>query len=75
MLDKLYYRLTDLEKKDFLRDFMENVEIYQEKMDNGRICKQINVNFPVNYVGEVSREINLPEIRMRAKTQWRRSVF
>ena len=30
--DKLYYRLTDLEKKEFLRDFIESVEIYPEKM-------------------------------------------
>ena len=28
--DKLYYRLTDLEKKEFLRDFIESVEIYPE---------------------------------------------
>ncbi len=60
--DKLYYRLTDLEKKEFLRDFIESVEIYPEKMDNGRMLKQINFNFPVYYDGEVSREINLPEI-------------
>ena len=62
--DKLYYRLTDLEKKEFLRDFIESVEIYPEKMDNGRMLKQINFNFPVYYDGEVSREINLPEIRL-----------
>ena len=57
-------RLRDLEKKDFLRNFIESVEIYPEKMDNGRICKQLNFNFPVYYDGEVSREINLPEIRL-----------
>lgn len=62
--DKLYYRLTDLEKKEFLRDFIESVEIYPEKLDNGRMLKQINFNFPVYYDGEVSREINLPKIRL-----------
>ena len=62
--DKLYYRLTDPEKKEFLRDFIESVEIYPEKMDNGRMLKQINFNFPVYYDGEVSREINLPKIRL-----------
>jgi len=62
--DKLYYRLADLEKKEFLRDFIESVEIYLEKMDNGRMLKQINFNFPVYYDGEVSREIYLPEIRL-----------
>lgn len=43
--DKLYYWLTDLEKKEFLRDFIESVEIYPEKMDNGRMLKQINLTF------------------------------
>lgn len=47
-----------------MRDFIESVEIYPEKLDNGRICKQINFNFPVYYDGEVGREINLPEIRL-----------
>ena len=35
--DRLYYRLTDLEKKEFLRDFIESVEIHPEKKGNGRI--------------------------------------
>ena len=42
-----------------MRDFIESVEIYPEKLDNGRICKQINFNFPVYYDGEVGREIRL----------------
>ena len=57
--DRLYYRLTDLEKKEFLRDFIESVEIYPEKLDNGRMLKQINFNFPVYYDGEVGKEIRL----------------
>lgn len=52
-------KLTDLEKKEFLRDFIESVEIYPEKMDNGRMLKQINFNFPVYYDGEVGKEIRL----------------
>lgn len=55
-MDKLYYRLTDLEKKEFLRDFIESVEIYPEKMDNGHMLKQINFN-SVYYDGEVGKEI------------------
>lgn len=57
--DRLYYRLTDLEKKEFLRGFIESVEIYPEKLDNGRMLKQINFNFPVYYDGEVGKEIRL----------------
>lgn len=59
MQDRLYYRLTDFEKKEFLRDFIESVEIYPEKLDNGRMLKQINFNFPVYYDGEVGKEIRL----------------
>lgn len=59
MQDRLYYRLTDFEKKEFLRDFIESVEIYSEKLDNGRMLKQINFNFPVYYDGEVGKEIRL----------------
>lgn len=51
-------------KMGFWGDFIESVEIYLEKMDNGRMLKQINFNCPVYYDGEVSREINLPEIRL-----------
>ena len=47
-----------------MQDFIESVEIYPEKMDNERICKQINFNITVYYDGEVGREINLPEIRL-----------
>ena len=43
----------------FLRDFIESVEIYPEKLDNGRMLKQINFNFPVYYDGEVGKEIRL----------------
>lgn len=57
--DKMYYRLTNLEKKEFLRDFIESVEIYPEKMDNGCMLKQINFNFPVYYDGEVGKKIRL----------------
>ncbi len=43
-----------------MRDFIESVEIYLEKMDNRRMLKQINFNFPVHYDGEVAKEIRLP---------------
>ena len=42
-----------------MRDFIESVEIYPEKLDNGRMLKQINFNFPVYYDGEVGKEIRL----------------
>ncbi|MCI8586517.1 MAG: recombinase family protein [Lachnospiraceae bacterium] len=50
---------ADEQWKEFLRDFIESVEIYPEKMDNGRMLKQMNFNSPVYYDGEVGKEIRL----------------
>lgn len=41
-----------------MRDFIESVEIYSEKLDN-RQLKKINFNFPVYYDGEAGKEIRL----------------
>ena len=37
---KFYYSLPDLEKKELLRVFVESVEIYPEKLDNGYMLKR-----------------------------------
>ena len=29
--DKMYYKMTDFEKKQFMRDFIEEIELYPEK--------------------------------------------
>ncbi len=57
--DKMYFSMTDLEKKEFYRNFLESIELYPEKLDNGRILKQINFKFPVYYDGLESKEIQL----------------
>lgn len=57
--DKVYYKMTDLEKKEFMKDFINDIELYPEKMDNGSIVKQIHFRFPVYYEGEVTDEIRL----------------
>ncbi len=49
--DKMYYKMTDLEKKRFMRDFIEEIELYPEKQDDGRILKQLSLGFPVFYEG------------------------
>lgn len=59
--DKMYYEMTDLEKKEFFRVFIEQIELYPEKTDDGRIVKQINFNFPVYYKGKEGDAIRLPE--------------
>ena len=59
--DKMYYEMTDLEKKEFFRNFVDSIELYKEKKDDGRIVKQINFNFPVYYKGNEGDALRLPD--------------
>ena len=52
--DKLYDKFTDLEKKEFLNSFVEQVDIYEQEQPDGRFLKHIKFRFPV-YFGD--REI------------------
>ena len=47
--------MTDLEKKEFFRNFI----VYSERQSDGRIVKQINFNFPVYYNGNEGNAIRL----------------
>ena len=49
--DKLYDKFTDAEKKEFIKSFIEKVEIYPEKLPNGRFLKRIDFRFPVFFNG------------------------
>ena len=49
--DKIYSEFTDAEKKRFIGSFVERVEIYEEKQENGRLLKSIKFRFPVYYNG------------------------
>lgn len=49
--DKIYKKMTDLEKKEFMRTFIKAIELYPERDDSGRIIKQISFKFPVYYNG------------------------
>ena len=49
--DKLYDKFTDLEKKEFLNSFVEQVDIYEQEQPDGRILKYIKFRFPV-YFGD-----------------------
>ena len=57
----LYERMTDLEKKQFMRMFIERIELYPEKKDNGRIISTIELRFPVYYDGQEGNEIRMPD--------------
>ncbi len=56
--DKLYPNFSDIDKKIFMKSFVESVDIYKEKQENGRILKAINFKFPVFYEGVELKEIS-----------------
>ena len=49
--DKLYDKFIDLEKKEFLNSFVEQVDIYEQEQPDGRFLKHIKFRFPV-YFGD-----------------------
>lgn len=51
--DKLYDKFTDAEKKEFMNTFVETVEIFPERLENGKFIKHIHFRFPVYYNGTV----------------------
>ena len=57
--DKMYFKMTDLEKKQFMRDFIEEIELYPERQDDGHILKQLSLGFPVFYEGSEGDTIRL----------------
>lgn len=59
--DILYGKMTDLEKKDFMRTLIESIELDPETSDLGRIIRRINLMFPVYYDGQKGDQIRMPE--------------
>ena len=57
--DKMYFKMTDLEKKQFMRNFIEEIELYPERQDDGYILKQLSLGFPVFYEGSEGDTIRL----------------
>ena len=51
--DKLYDKLSDAEKKEFMGTFVESIELYPERLENGKFLKHIHFRFPVYYNGTV----------------------
>ena len=54
-LDKLYDKFTDLEKKEVLNSFVEQVDIHELKRLDGRFLKHIKFHLPV-YLGDRETE-------------------
>ncbi len=59
--DTMYYVMTDMEKKQFFRGFIDSIELFPEKHENGDIAKQIYFRFPIFYRGTVGDTILLPD--------------
>ncbi|MDY2753745.1 MAG: hypothetical protein SOV22_09220, partial [Blautia obeum] len=56
--DKLYDKFTDLEKKEFLNSFVEQVDIYEQEQSDGRFLKHIKFRFPVYFNGSEIEELS-----------------
>ena len=50
--DKLYNTFTEVEQRDFMRSFIERIDIYPEKSENGCWIRNIVFNFPVPVRGK-----------------------
>ena len=55
--DKLYDKFADLEKKEFLNSFVEQVDIYEQEQPNGRFLKHIKFRFPVYFGDRETQEL------------------
>ena len=45
--DNLYDRFTDIEKKIFMKSFLEEGNIYEAEQEDGRILRSLKFRFPV----------------------------
>ena len=50
--DKLYNTFTEVEQRDFMRSFIERIDIYPEKPENGCWIRNIVFNFPMPVKGK-----------------------
>ena len=45
--DNLYDRFTDMEKKIFMKSFLEKGNIYEAEQEDGRVLRSLKFRFPV----------------------------
>ena len=57
-LDKLYDRFTDMDKKAFMKSFLEKVNIYDAEQEDGRILRSLKFRFPVFFNGKEIYELD-----------------
>ena len=56
--DKLYDKFTDLQKKEFMKSFIDTIDIYEDRTEEGQILRHIKFKFPVFYDGRMVEEFS-----------------
>ncbi len=56
--DKLYDKFTDMEKKTFMKSFLEEVNIYEALQEDGRILRSLKFRFPVFFNNQELYELD-----------------
>lgn len=59
--DEMYEEMTDLERKEFLNIFIERIDLYPERQEDGRILKRIRFKFRIDYDAEDGGKVLLNE--------------
>ena len=57
--DEVYHSATEAEQKEFMKAFIERIEMFPEKRKDGSWIKKIVFNFPVPIDGEEVKELPL----------------
>lgn len=61
--EKLYDKFSDEEKRTFIKSFVDQIQIYEEKQESGQFIKSIHFKFPVYYNGRESDVLSLDKER------------
>ena len=59
--DDMYEQMTELERKEFLNLFIERIDLFPERREDGRILKQIRFKFRIDYDAENGGRVLLNE--------------
>ena len=57
--DEVYHSATEAEQKEFMKAFIERIEMFPEKRKDGSWIRKIVFNFPVPVDGEEVKELPL----------------
>ena len=60
--DEIYNSATEIEQKEFMKAFIEKIELFPQKREDGCWIKNIVFNFPVPVGGKEVKELHLENI-------------